>query len=420
MIIFKPMIKKLWKAISIIGIKADYPEKKIKRLTLINQYTFIAALLYVVNGTSNMLLGFEKESIFLSVCATVFIVPLYLNKIHQHRATVVFLFLFIGLTIFYFGALAGPHSGGYLYYFPLIMAISFAFDFSKDKMLMTSLFVFIFILIIVTTFAYNRTPVMEEYGNARYKIFVVNLLLSALTLGSFIYLSAKNNETINQLFEQRLMEKEKSEAVVKKALQEKEVLLAELHHRVKNNLAVMVGFFNLQLNNTENPEAKGILMESKNRVNSMALIHNHLYRKGDFSEIDFSNYIMDLVNEIKTSYPSKSKSVTVNCNIANIKLNLNVAIPCALILNELLTNCYKHAFNNKDQGTIQIDFNPMGNQQLRLMVKDNGQGLGKNFKNQDSMGLSVIESLSEQLNGKHSYYSENGTSFELVFDPAKG
>ncbi|MES2678463.1 MAG: sensor histidine kinase [Bacteroidota bacterium] len=412
------MIKKLWKAISGIGIQPDYDETKRKRVALINQYTVIAALIYVVNGISDFSLGFYNEAILLEICSLVFVVPLYLNKMHLHKTTVVFLFVFISLTVFYFGTVAGVQSGDYLYYFPLIMAISFAFDFSKDKILMLMLFVFIMVLIIINTFAYTEFPVMAESGNTRYQMFVVNLFFSAITLGSFVFITAKNNDKVNQLYEQKIKQKEESEALIKKALQEKEVLLAELHHRVKNNLAVMVGFFNLKLSNTTNEDAKQILLESRNRVNSMALIHNHLYRKEDVTEINFSPYIMDLVNEIKTSYPSIAKSVKVHSNIVNIKLSLNAAIPCALILNELLTNCYKHAFKNRDQGTIHIDFTPFTDQQLKLKVKDNGHGLDKDYKKQESMGLSVIESLSQQLNGTHSYLSEEGTCFELVFNPA--
>ncbi|HOZ86737.1 MAG TPA: sensor histidine kinase [Bacteroidia bacterium] len=412
------MIKKLWKAISDIGIQPGYNEKKRKRVALINQFTVVAALIYVVNGISDFSLGFYDEATLLEISALFFVVPLYLNKMHLHKATVVFLFVFISLTVFYFGTLAGVQSGDYLYYFPLIMAISFAFDFSKDKILMVMLFIFILVLIIINTFAYTEFPVMAEAGNTRYQMFVVNLFFSAITLGAFVFITAKNNDKVSQLYEQKIKQKEESEVLIKKALQEKEVLLAELHHRVKNNLAVMVGFFNLKLNSTANEDAREILLESRNRVNSMALIHNHLYRKEDVTEINFSPYIIDLVNEIKTSYPAIAKSVIVHSNIVNIKLSLNAAIPCALILNELLTNCYKHAFKDGEQGTIHIDFTPFTNQQLKLKVKDNGRGLGKDFKQHESMGLTVIESLSQQLNATHRYLSEQGTCFELEFDPA--
>jgi hypothetical protein len=170
-----------------------------------------------------------------------FALPLYLNKMRLHKTTVVFLLVFISLTVFYFCTVAGVQSGDYLYYFPLIMAISFAFDFSKDKILL--MFIFILVLIIINTFAYIEFPVMAEAGNTRYQMFVVNLFFSDITRGAFVLITAKNNDKVSHLCEQKIKQKEQSEVIIKKALLEKEVLLAELHHRVKNYSAVMVGFF---------------------------------------------------------------------------------------------------------------------------------------------------------------------------------
>lgn len=412
------MIYKFWQSISSIGVKPGYSENKLRRVRLINQYTIIAAVLFMIKGLSDILLGYSQQGLLLEFSAFIFVVALFLNKFHLHRLTVIFLFVFIALSIFYFGVTTGMMSGDYLYYFPLILAISFAFDFSKDKWTMFSLFIFIIILIFINTLAYSEYVIAPDISNHGYQRFMVNLTLSALTLGFFIYLTARNNIVINRFYEQRILEKEENEARIKKALIEKEILLAELHHRVKNNLAVMAGFFSLKLSSTNNVEAKEILLESRNRVNSMALIHNHLYRKDDFSEVNFTTFITDLVNEIKTSYPTIAKSITVHSNIAEIKLNLNSAIPCALILNELLTNCYKHAFKNRDQGTIAIDFFPLENGELKLRVNDDGNGLDSDFKSRESMGLSVIDALTMQLNGTNNYVSKTGTSFELIFSPA--
>ena len=222
---------------------------------------------------------------------------------------------------------------------------------------------------------------------------------------------------IGQLYEERLKEKEESAALIKKALAEKEILLAELHHRVKNNLAIIVGYFNLKLNNIQNEEARTLLLESKNHVNSMALIHNRLYKTGNFSEINFANYINDLLAEIQESYPSLADLVTVQSHIEDIKLNLNNAVPCALILNELLTNCYKHAFTHTQKGMIRIDLSKKENNELSLSVKDNGIGLKEDFDRHDSLGLSIIKGLSEQVNGSFRFYNDQGTCFTLVFCP---
>lgn len=412
------MIQKFWSYISSTGIQPGDNEKRIKQITLINQYTLISFLLYLVNGCSDLFLGFFYEGTSLLVGCLFIILSLFFNKHHHHKASVAALVLFVALTIFYFGMLSGVGSGEYLYYFPLMLSISFALDPQDDRALIGFLFTCIILLILINTITYAYFPAPDpDYNSNQYRMFVVNLMMSASTVGFFIYLTAKNNEMIGNLYEQRLKEREASEAMIKKTLREKEVLLAELHHRVKNNLAIMSGFFNLKLNHVQNEEVKAILMESKNRLSSMALIHNHLYGRDNFSEINFSPYINDLVAEIKNSYPSLAKSVAVHSNIADVTLSLNTAIPCALILNELLTNCYKHAFQNTDSGAIYIDLLRHENEKLKLTVSDNGCGLKKDFDAHESMGMTVIQALTQQLNGTHAYQDAKGTRFELIFNP---
>jgi two-component sensor histidine kinase len=341
---------------------------------------------------------------------------LFLNKRHHHRVSIVIFFIYISLTIFYFGTLASVQAGDYLYYFPLVLAIAFVLDSEKDRPLMFTLFSLILILLLVHTYMYRSSAENNMvHESVRYRMFVINLMISCSAVGFFIYLTIKDNNMIRRLYEQRLKEKEESEAVIKKTLAEKEVLLAELHHRVKNNLAVIVGYFNLKLNHTENEDARTILLESKNHVNSMALIHNRLYKTGDFSEINFTTYLKDLLEEIQQSYPAMANSVVVKTQIEDVKLNLNTAVPCALILNELLNNCYKHAFKTSREGVIHIDLLLTTHDELTLSVKDNGIGLREDFDKHDSLGISVINGLSEQLNGQCRFFNDGGTCFTMVF-----
>lgn len=411
------MVKKFWNSVSAIGVESDANEKQVKRITLINQYTVIAFLIYFINGFVDIYSGYLREGLFLEGSAIAFMLALYLNKKHHHRVSIIFLFIYTGLTILYFGTLASVQAGDYLYYFPLILAISFVLDFEKDKAIMISLFCFSLCLILVHTYTYTINVDNNLVNDTvRYRMFAINLLISAATVGFFIYLTIKDNKMISLLYEQRLKDKETSELVIKKALLEKEVLLAELHHRVKNNLAVIVGFFNLKLNTTENEEARNVLMESKNHVNAMALIHNRLYKTGNFSEINFNAYVNDLIGDIQKSYPSLAGSVSVQSHIQDIKLNLNTAVPCALILNELLTNCYKHAFKTIKLGVINIELLINNDNQLTLCVKDNGAGLKEGYDKSETLGMSIINGLSEQLNGKARFYNDKGACFVLVFN----
>jgi two-component sensor histidine kinase len=246
-------------------------------------------------------------------------------------------------------------------------------------------------------------------------MFILNLTVNFLGFGFFIYLTIRNNKTISNLYEQQLKVQHESNEIIKKTLLEKEILLAELHHRVKNNLAVIVGFLNLKMNGTLNEEARNILMESRNHVNSIALIHNRLYKTDNLSEVNFSTYIEDLLSEIQMSYPALAKTVHVSHTIDEIKLDLVRAVPCALILNELLTNCYKHAFKAKKAGSIQINFKVEYDGKMSLIVIDDGAGLMEDYDKKNSLGISIINGLSEQLNGECRFYNNNGTCFSLIF-----
>ena len=191
-------------------------------------------------------------------------------------------------------------------------------------------------------------------------------------------------------------------------------MIAELHHRVKNNLAIISGLFSLKLNDDLHEDAKNVLLESRNRVRSMALIHNRLYNSENLTNVNFDEYAKELIAEINASYPATANSVKIDTVINNVSLNINAAIPCGLILNELLTNSYKHAFKEKNNGQIHISFvNDKDN--FLMTVKDNGIGLPSDYKEKQSLGVTVIESLSEQLDGSFNFSNNNGTCFELKF-----
>lgn len=409
------MIKNLWSFISRLGIRSDHDLKQIKRYTLINQYLFIALIIYFINGLTDLFYGYIIDAIVLLFSTALFTGILFSKRQH-HPVSVTVMFIYIALTIFYFGTFASIQAGDYLYYFPLVLAIAFTFDFKQDRKIMVFLFCFITLLLLVYAFTYDSSAdIHMESQSERYQMFMINLTISAATVGFFIYLTVEDNRINSQLFEQRLKEREESEAIIKKTLAEKEILLQELHHRVKNNLAVIVGYFNLKINSTNNEEAKAVLLESKNHVNSMALIHNRLYKTSNFSEMNFSTYLKDLLVEIQESYPTKLRSVKVETHIEDLKMNLSTAVPCALILNELLNNCYKHAFKADQQGLIQIDLRIGNDEEILLLVKDNGVGLKEDYDKHDSLGLSVITGLSEQLNGQCRFFNDGGACFTLSF-----
>lgn len=214
-----------------------------------------------------------------------------------------------------------------------------------------------------------------------------------------------------------ITEQKKAEKNIQKSLREKEILLAEIHHRVKNNLAVITGLLELQSYSTESETARAALSDSQRRVTSIALIHEKLYQSENFSEIRFDQYLEELIDVIKKSIGHESNEVDITIDADPVKLTLTQAIPCGLILNETVTNAYKHAFETEKSPKIDITFKENG-KMLLFRVADNGSGFpdGMTEKMGESLGLKLIETLSKQLNGDINFWNEDGGIVEIKFE----
>lgn len=206
---------------------------------------------------------------------------------------------------------------------------------------------------------------------------------------------------------------------IRQSLDEKVVLLSEIHHRVKNNLAVITGLLELQYQSTDSSSAQKVLLDSQLRVNSMALIHEKLYQHETLSSINFDSYIKDLTGVIEDSHNRGQNSVALDINAERVQLAITQAIPCGLILNEILTNTYKHAFPKHFEGDPRISITMLRNRDNRILmrIEDNGVGLPDDFEkvNRSSLGMTLISTLSRQLEAKMDVRNEKGTCFEFVF-----
>ncbi|MDZ7690364.1 MAG: PAS domain S-box protein [Balneolaceae bacterium] len=200
------------------------------------------------------------------------------------------------------------------------------------------------------------------------------------------------------------------------SLQEKEVLLKEIHHRVKNNLGVISALLKLQVFSEENEEISEILGDSLVRIKTMALVHETLYETGDFANLKFNKYINNLVELNIDLSGTRHRDVEINFDIEEIDLNINQAIPFALILNELVSNVFLFAFEGREDGAMSIQLYQKKND-VHLIVKDNGVGLPANFEEmrKESLGMTLIDQLTDQLGGDLKIASNGGTRFEIVF-----
>ncbi|MEX0780193.1 MAG: PAS domain S-box protein [Balneolales bacterium] len=210
-----------------------------------------------------------------------------------------------------------------------------------------------------------------------------------------------------------ITERLKAEAQIKASLQEKEVLLNEIHHRVKNNLAIISSLLRLQASSVGDENFKGILKESEGRIQAMAMIHELLYHHEDFSSIDFGIYLKKLMQQIKINHASPDKTIQVQVKADPVNLEINKAVPCALIAYELITNAYKHAFKGRNSGRISITLHH-SNGTATLIISDNGIGLPQKKKS-STMGLMLTHGLTRQIGGTLSSQTQNGTTFSLTF-----
>ena len=209
---------------------------------------------------------------------------------------------------------------------------------------------------------------------------------------------------------------QQSESSLSLSLKEKEALLKEVHHRVKNNIQIISSLLNLQANYINDDMASEIINDSRNRVQSMALIHDKLYRSKDLTNIDFAPYVRDLVSYLLHSYTLSEGLISININIDEIYLGVDTAIPLGLIINELLTNAFRHAFPEGRKGEITISSQKSGEHKLSLTIADNGVGFPNNLKFPDpqSLGLQLVDTLIEQLKGAVKVKSDShGTKYEI-------
>ncbi len=213
-----------------------------------------------------------------------------------------------------------------------------------------------------------------------------------------------------------ITDRKEKEAVIEASLKEKEVLLKEIHHRVKNNMAVISGLLELQAMNASDDELHDLLRESQLRIQSMAMVHEKLYQTESFSNLDFNEYVKQLVEIIERSVDVPTSDITVAFNLKQINLSITKAIPAALIINEVVVNCYKHAFPEDHAGQINIELR-QEEENAHVAISDNGVGLPDDFdlQRQQSLGIKLIQTLSNQLEGTMSLQSENGTHFNITF-----
>jgi len=200
------------------------------------------------------------------------------------------------------------------------------------------------------------------------------------------------------------------------SLKEKEILLREIHHRVKNNLQTISSLLDLQAESINDPKSLEAFRSSQNRIRSMALIHERLYKSENLSRIKACEYIKNLTEYLESTFIEQSGSVEIKTEVEDIYLSLDVAIPCGLIINELVSNAMKYAFPGRKDGKLFVQLGTYNKKYLKLTVKDNGIGMSVKAGNKNSsLGLQLVDLLVKQISGSLKLDNSNGTTFEITF-----
>ena len=212
-----------------------------------------------------------------------------------------------------------------------------------------------------------------------------------------------------------ITERKKAEDEILRSLKEKELLLREIHHRVKNNLQIISTLLTLQSYSKKN-NVNDLYRESQNRIQSIALIHENLYHSEDLAHINFETYVKGLITDLFDSYGVNASKIKLNLKIEEVTLGIETAIPCGLIINELVSNSLKHGFNNIETGIVSVELNKLDESKYALNVSDTGEPFldSLDILSNDSLGLELIKNLADQLDANLSFNKDN-KEFIIIF-----
>lgn len=417
------------------GVSGDQSHSFSDKIQARNKLSFLCALFSLIYFFYFFIHDQYIPFTAITIGILFFIASIVLNRFQEFSLSGLLILVNTNYCVLFFSIYLGFYSGIHLYLFTSPLIVLSLFDTKKIIFISLSMASYILnFVILISLEKLFKIDFQVLNSDQKDSFYLINFVCCSVILITLSLYFLYNNNKINTLlilknkqllFQQEQLKEENetrktAEAQAISSLAERDILLSETHHRVKNNLAVVTALLELQSFYTTDKHTTGILRESQNRIKSIALLHEKLYENKSLKDVNIFLYTNELINFIKQSLANKEKEVRIHSHMAAINIEMTQAMPFGLLLNELITNSYKYAFSKRTSGNIWLTLFKKENDYF-LEYKDDGPGFEFNDETKKtSLGLNLIESFCIQLNGSFEYkYIGDYLTFELKFPVAK-
>jgi len=395
-------MRSLFSRVINLGIKADDSVFDRRLKFAINIFVLNAILSIGLVSILHLLFQREMANLNILIALPLFSFAFILNIKGYVMTAITYVFCVSNILLTIFSIRLGEFALTHIHFVLLIIGISLLYQYRKSTFYFYFNLIFTLVCVVFVLLCYQFgwfSWFLDKSLNpelARHLNYIMLIAISLVFTITVVYTYYHQQVSVMQ------------------SLQEQKILLAEVNHRVKNNMAIIIGLLNMKRNNTQNDETRQDMEDVKARVMSMALVHDRMYSDGNTSAIDMDGYVDDLVKEISHSF-NLSNKVKFDVSVEKLTIDVSVAIPLGLIINELITNAMKHAFKKTTDPTIYIQIFRKDQDVLHVSIRDNGSGLDELQEGTDRMGMVLVEALTEQLGGVHTFSENNGLRFDLMF-----
>ncbi len=403
-------LKQIWVKISNNGVTQKHGFEEKKRIKIINQFCFLGFIFTFPTSIIFIIINAHRQSLLELTLALIWIIVFFITK-RNYKVGAAFLFITMAAVLLFISLIYG-NVGAEYFYFSLFILTFYIF---RNRYILCS-----FLIYLVTLFSiaklFQHTVVLtgKDAVIAPY-IFTINIILSFLAGAYFLALFILEHEGYMHEVEEKNLLLQNALIDANNSKEEIKILLGELNHRTKNNLQLVSSLINNQASKLTDDCAKKALLDGKNRIVSIALIHKKLYQNENFSSVSFREYVDDLINHLTDVFDDNSNTVQIYKDIEDFDIKIDNAVTLGLIINELLTNSFKHGLTGNLPKFIRVQIHCISENELDILVSDSGTGIEEMFKEKETetFGAGLILSLVKQLDGNIINDIDTGNSVHI-------